>query len=65
MPGPARRPDADLLRRAHYEPRPHAGRWLDDLRLRHPHRPDGWQIAGFHGRADDEVDKIGFIDIRR
>ncbi|MEV8528709.1 jacalin-like lectin [Streptomyces sp. NPDC052000] len=27
--------------------------------------PDSRQIAGFHGRAGDEVDKIGFIDIRR
>ena len=23
--------------------------------------PDGWQLAGFHGRSGDEVDKIGFI----
>ncbi|WP_406335096.1 jacalin-like lectin [Streptomyces sp. NBC_00203] len=23
--------------------------------------PSGWQIAGFHGRTGDEVDKIGFI----
>ncbi len=23
--------------------------------------PAGWQIAGFHGRAGDEIDKIGFI----
>ncbi|GLX99908.1 jacalin-like lectin [Actinoplanes sp. NBRC 101535] len=23
--------------------------------------PSGWQIAGFHGRAGDEVDKVGFI----
>jgi len=23
--------------------------------------PTGWQIAGFHGRSGDEVDKIGFI----
>jgi hypothetical protein len=23
--------------------------------------PSGWQIAGFHGRGGDEVDKIGFI----
>jgi hypothetical protein len=23
--------------------------------------PAGWQIAGFHGRSGDEVDKIGFI----
>jgi hypothetical protein len=27
--------------------------------------PSGWQIAGFHGRAGDEVDKIGFIYTRR
>ena len=27
--------------------------------------PAGWQIAGFHGRAGDEVDKIGFIYTRR
>ncbi len=23
--------------------------------------PSGWQIAGFHGRTGDEVDKVGFI----
>jgi hypothetical protein len=23
--------------------------------------PSGWQIAGFHGRSGDAVDKIGFI----
>ncbi|MHC3473091.1 jacalin-like lectin [Streptomyces sp. 7R007] len=27
--------------------------------------PSGWQIAGFHGRAGDEVDKIGFIYTQR
>ncbi|MEV4314797.1 endonuclease/exonuclease/phosphatase family protein [Actinocrispum sp. NPDC049592] len=27
--------------------------------------PAGWQIAGFHGRAGDEVDKIGVIYTRR
>ncbi|MDX3745624.1 jacalin-like lectin [Streptomyces sp. AK08-02] len=27
--------------------------------------PTGWQIAGFHGRAGDEVDKIGFIYTQR
>jgi endonuclease/exonuclease/phosphatase family metal-dependent hydrolase len=27
--------------------------------------PAGWQIAGFHGRAGDEVDKIGFVFTRR
>ncbi|MFF1301473.1 jacalin-like lectin [Streptomyces sp. NPDC058307] len=27
--------------------------------------PSGWQIAGFHGRAADEVDKIGFIYTQR
>ncbi|MER6416367.1 jacalin-like lectin, partial [Streptomyces humidus] len=27
--------------------------------------PTGWQLAGFHGRAGDEVDKIGFIYTRR
>ena len=27
--------------------------------------PDGWQIAGFHGRAGDEVDKIGFVYTQR
>ncbi|MFF3905939.1 jacalin-like lectin [Streptomyces sp. NPDC001848] len=27
--------------------------------------PWGWQIAGFHGRAGDEVDKIGFVYTRR
>ncbi|MEU4876061.1 endonuclease, partial [Streptomyces sp. NPDC021608] len=26
--------------------------------------PPGWQIAGFHGRTADEVDKIGFIYTR-
>jgi len=23
--------------------------------------PTGWQIAGFHGRAGDEIDKLGFL----
>ncbi|MFC8427646.1 jacalin-like lectin [Streptomyces sp. NPDC057253] len=27
--------------------------------------PTGWQIAGFHGRTGDEVDKIGFIYTQR
>jgi len=27
--------------------------------------PTGWQIAGFHGRAGDEVDKIGFVYTQR
>ena len=27
--------------------------------------PSGWQITGFHGRAGDEVDKIGFIYTQR
>jgi hypothetical protein len=27
--------------------------------------PAGWQIAGFHGRGGDEVDKIGFIYTQR
>ncbi|GAA0580035.1 jacalin-like lectin [Paractinoplanes ferrugineus] len=27
--------------------------------------PGGWQVAGFHGRAGDEVDKIGFIYTKR
>ncbi|GAA3439255.1 jacalin-like lectin [Kutzneria kofuensis] len=27
--------------------------------------PDGWQIAGFHGRSADEVDKLGFVFTRR
>ncbi|WP_416978862.1 jacalin-like lectin [Streptomyces sp. T028] len=27
--------------------------------------PSGWQIAGFHGRAGDELDKIGFIYTKR
>jgi len=27
--------------------------------------PSGWQLAGFHGRAGDEVDKIGFIYTQR
>ncbi|MEU6251299.1 jacalin-like lectin [Streptomyces sp. NPDC047043] len=27
--------------------------------------PTGWQIAGFHGRSGDEVDKIGFIYTQR
>ncbi|MEU5110687.1 jacalin-like lectin [Streptomyces longwoodensis] len=27
--------------------------------------PSGWQIAGFHGRAADEADKIGFLYTRR
>ncbi|MHB9857218.1 jacalin-like lectin [Streptomyces sp. YIM S03343] len=27
--------------------------------------PSGWQLAGFHGRSGDEVDKIGFIYTQR
>ena len=27
--------------------------------------PEGWQIAGFHGRSGDEVDKIGFVYTQR
>ncbi|MDX3757791.1 jacalin-like lectin [Streptomyces sp. AK02-04a] len=27
--------------------------------------PSGWQIAGFHGRTGDEVDKLGFIYTQR
>ncbi|WP_406471153.1 jacalin-like lectin [Streptomyces sp. NBC_01615] len=27
--------------------------------------PSGWQIAGFHGRTGDELDKIGFIYTQR
>jgi hypothetical protein len=27
--------------------------------------PDGWQLAGFHGRSGDEVDKLGFVYTRR
>ncbi|BCJ40655.1 hypothetical protein GCM10010168_73570 [Actinoplanes ianthinogenes] len=27
--------------------------------------PSGWQIAGFHGRAGDAVDKLGFIYTKR
>jgi hypothetical protein len=27
--------------------------------------PDGWQLAGFHGRAGDEVDKLGFVYTQR
>ncbi|MET7451938.1 jacalin-like lectin [Streptomyces sp. NPDC005574] len=27
--------------------------------------PSGWQIAGFHGRAADELDKVGFIYTKR
>ncbi|WP_433360332.1 jacalin-like lectin [Actinoplanes sp. CA-142083] len=27
--------------------------------------PSGWQVAGFHGRAGDEVDKLGVIYTRR
>ncbi|MFC4507491.1 MULTISPECIES: jacalin-like lectin [Streptomyces] len=27
--------------------------------------PTGWQIAGFHGRAGDELDKVGFIYTKR
>jgi hypothetical protein len=23
--------------------------------------PSGWQVSGFHGRAGDEVDRIGVI----
>ncbi|KUN78004.1 jacalin-like lectin [Streptomyces griseoruber] len=27
--------------------------------------PSGWQIAGFHGRSGDEVDKVGFLYTQR
>ncbi|MET8942769.1 jacalin-like lectin [Streptomyces sp. NPDC004542] len=27
--------------------------------------PSGWQLAGFHGRAGDELDKLGFVYTRR
>ncbi|MEU4878527.1 jacalin-like lectin, partial [Streptomyces sp. NPDC021608] len=27
--------------------------------------PPGWQIAGFHGRTGEEVDKIGFVYTKR
>jgi hypothetical protein len=27
--------------------------------------PSGSQIAGFHGRAGDELDKLGFIYTKR
>ncbi|MFI6624335.1 jacalin-like lectin [Streptomyces sp. NPDC050528] len=27
--------------------------------------PSGWQIAGFHGRSGDEIDKLGFIYAKR
>ncbi|MDX3635049.1 jacalin-like lectin [Streptomyces europaeiscabiei] len=27
--------------------------------------PSGWQIAGFHGRAGDEIDKLGFLYTQR
>ena len=27
--------------------------------------PSGWQIAGFHGRSGDEVDKVGLIYTQR
>ncbi|MFJ9244790.1 jacalin-like lectin [Streptomyces sp. NPDC101776] len=27
--------------------------------------PSGWQIAGFHGRSGDEIDKLGFIYTKR
>ena len=27
--------------------------------------PPGWQIAGFHGRSGNEVDKVGFIFTRQ
>ncbi|MFK0159024.1 jacalin-like lectin [Streptomyces sp. NPDC090499] len=27
--------------------------------------PSGWQIAGFHGRSGDELDKVGFIYTQR
>ncbi|MCX5263126.1 jacalin-like lectin [Streptomyces sp. NBC_00199] len=27
--------------------------------------PSGWQLAGFHGRAGDEIDKLGFIYTKR
>ncbi|WP_410568701.1 jacalin-like lectin [Amycolatopsis sp. cmx-4-61] len=27
--------------------------------------PDGWQLAGFHGRTGDAVDKVGFVYTQR
>ncbi|MFI1510812.1 jacalin-like lectin, partial [Streptomyces sp. NPDC020597] len=27
--------------------------------------PTGWQIAGFHGRSGNEIDKLGFVYTRR
>ncbi|MGW2618723.1 jacalin-like lectin, partial [Streptomyces sp. NPDC001500] len=27
--------------------------------------PPGWQLAGFHGRTGEEVDKIGFVYTKR
>ncbi|MGY1503334.1 jacalin-like lectin [Streptomyces sp. QTS52] len=27
--------------------------------------PSGWQLAGFHGRSGDEIDKLGFIYTKR
>ncbi|MGQ4360310.1 jacalin-like lectin [Streptomyces sp. SAS_272] len=27
--------------------------------------PSGWQLSGFHGRAGDEIDKLGFIYTKR
>lgn len=27
--------------------------------------PSGWQLAGFHGRAGNEIDKLGFIYTKR
>jgi hypothetical protein len=27
--------------------------------------PDGWQLAGFHGRSGDELDKVGFLYTKR
>lgn len=27
--------------------------------------PSGWQLAGFHGRTGDEIDKVGFIYTQR
>lgn len=27
--------------------------------------PAGWQLAGFHGRAADELDKVGFLYTER
>ncbi len=54
-----------FLAELHHQPRQQPGGWYDDLGLCDPHGAVGLDIAGFHGRTGDEVDKLGFIYTQR